>query len=102
MRMTHTRIAVAAKRRGMIRAVAAAALTALLPLTGAQAEPRHGLSVFGELKYPADFKHFDYVNADAPKGGRLVTNGTPTYDTFNAYIIKGDPATGTDLLFDSH
>lgn len=101
MRMTHTRIAVAAKRRGMIRAVAAAALTALLPLTGAQAEPRHGLSVFGELKYPADFKHFDYVNADAPKGGRLVTNGTPTYDTFNAYIIKGDPATGTDLLFDS-
>ncbi|MEZ5899306.1 MAG: extracellular solute-binding protein [Hyphomicrobiaceae bacterium] len=101
MRMTHTRIAVAAKRRGMIRAVTVAALTALLPLTGAQAEPRHGLSVFGELKYPADFKHFDYVNADAPKGGRFVTNGTPTYDTFNAYIIKGDAATGTDLLFDS-
>ena len=34
------------------------------------AEPRHGLSAFGELKYPADFKHFDYVNPDAPKGGR--------------------------------
>ena len=59
------------------------------------------MSVFGELKYGADFSHFDYVNPDAPKTGRFVTNGSPTYDTFNAYIIKGDAATGTDLLFDS-
>ena len=29
----------------------------------------HGMSVFGDLKYPADFQHFDYVNPDAPKGG---------------------------------
>ena len=42
----------------------------------ALAEFRHGLSAFGDLKYPADFKHFDYVNPDAPKGGRLSTIGT--------------------------
>ena len=35
----------------------------------AQAEARHGISAFGELKYRSDFKHFDYVNPDAPKGG---------------------------------
>ena len=44
------------------------------PGPGADAQPsepawRHGLSLFGDLKYPADFKRFDYVNPDAPKGG---------------------------------
>ena len=42
----------------------------------AAAEPRHGLSIFGDLKYPADFKHFDYVNPDAPKGGRVSQIGS--------------------------
>jgi len=70
----------------------------------ASAEPRHGLSVFGELKYPADFQHFAYVNPDAPKGGRMVTMGTggaSTFDTLNQYILKGDAAQGLDFLFDS-
>lgn len=83
-----------------------AALALLAPLTAytAAAEPRHGLSVFGELKYPADFKHFEYVNPDAPKGGKIVTMGTggaTTYDTFNGFILKGDAAQGLELLFDS-
>ena len=39
------------------------------------AEPSHGLSVFGDLKYPASFSHFDYVNPDAPKGGRMALIG---------------------------
>ncbi len=72
--------------------------------TVALAEPRHGLSVFGDLKYAADFKHFDYVNPDAPKGGRMVTMGTGganTFDTFNGYILKGDAAQGLESLFDS-
>ncbi len=72
--------------------------------TVALAEPRHGLSVFGDLKYAADFKHFDYVNPDAPKGGRMVTMGTGganTFDTFNGYILKGDAAQGLETLFDS-
>ena len=64
----------------------------------------HGLSAFGELKYPADFAHFDYVAPDAPKGGRIrlrPTTASRTFDNFNLYILKGDAADGTDLLFDS-
>ena len=68
------------------------------------AEPRHGLSAFGDLKYPPDFSHFDYVNPDAPKDGRLSmigTAGLTTFDSFNNYILKGDPAQGLAFLFDS-
>jgi microcin C transport system substrate-binding protein len=66
--------------------------------------PRHGLSAFNTLKYPADFKHFDWVNPDAPKGGRLALIGPvarTTFDSFNGFILKGDPAQGLELLFDS-
>jgi len=73
-------------------------------VTAAEAEPRHGLSAFGELKYAADFTHFDYVNPDAPKGGRLAFIGPSainTFDSFNGYILKGDAAQGLELLFDS-
>lgn len=81
------------------------ALVAIVALAAsASAEPRHGLSTFGALKYPPDFKHFDYVNPDAPKGGRIVTMGTggaSTYDSFNQFILKGDAAQGLEFLFDS-
>jgi microcin C transport system substrate-binding protein len=85
----------------------AAMMALLLGLASAQAladAPRHGLSAFGELRYPADFKHFDWVNPDAPKGGRLALIGSAartTFDSFNAFILKGDPAQGLDALFDS-
>lgn len=68
------------------------------------AEPKHGLSIFGDLKYPADFTHFDYVNPDAPKGGKasqIGTAGLTTFDSFNAYILKGDAAQGMELVFDT-
>lgn len=64
----------------------------------------HGLSAFDKLKYPADFTHFDYVNPDAPKGGRLSmigTAGLTTFDSFNGYILKGDPAQGLGFLYDT-
>jgi microcin C transport system substrate-binding protein len=80
-------------------------MAALLIFTGAAAaEPRHGISIFGDLKYPADFKHFDYVNPDAPKGGKIATIGVvarDTFDSFNDFILKGDPAQGLGLLFDT-
>jgi microcin C transport system substrate-binding protein len=65
---------------------------------------RHGLSAFGALKYPPDFPHFDYVNPDAPVGGSLSMIGTAgliTFNSFNPFIIKGDPAQGMALVFDS-
>ena len=77
----------------------------MLAPAGAFAEgPKHGLSAFGELKYPADFKHFEWVNPDAPKGGRLATIGTvprTNFDSFNNFILKGDPAQGLEYVFDS-
>ena len=72
--------------------------------TAAAAEPKHGLSAFGDLKYPPDFTKFAYVNPDAPKGGQLSmigTSGVITFDSFNAYILKGNPAQGLQFLFDS-
>ncbi len=65
---------------------------------------RHGLSAFGDLKYPPEFKHFDYVDPSAPKGGRMTTVGTgalTTFDSFNPFILKGDAAQGIELTFDS-
>ena len=74
------------------------------PDFAAAAQRTHGLSVFGDLKYPADFKHFDYVNPDAPKGGRFRTIGTSaslTFDSFNPYIVRGTSAKGITLIADS-
>ena len=88
-------------KRSVYAMALALLLFAPLPAIG---EPRHGLSTFGDLKYPPDFKHFDYVNPDAPKGGRIVTIGTAaleTFDSFNGFILKGDPAQGLGLLYDS-
>lgn len=72
---------------------------------------QHGLSSFGDLKYPKDFAHFDYVNVDAPIGGAMLTMSTTergSFDSLNAYILKGVPAAGFEgsssepmLVFDS-
>jgi microcin C transport system substrate-binding protein len=67
----------------------------------------HGMSAFGDLKYPADFHHFDYVNPDAPKGGtfslipsvRAYNQSYFTFNSFNAYILKGEGAQGMALTF---
>lgn len=88
--------------RRLWSAVLAAAMLAVNGAAGAA--ERHGLSKFGDLKYPADFKHFDYVNPGAPKGGRIALIGTganTTFDSFNPFIVKGDAAQGLGLVFDS-
>ncbi len=69
----------------------------------------HGMSVFGDLKYPADFAHFDYVNPAAPKGGlfslipsvRAYNQSYFTFNSLNAYILKGEGAQGMDMTFAS-
>lgn len=64
---------------------------------------RHGLSLFGEIKYPADFKHFDYVNPDAPKGGEVRQIAVGTFDNFNIVVAltKGSIAAGLDQIYDT-
>src|SRR5262245_44383727 len=68
---------------------------------------RHGMSGFGDLKYPADFKHLAYVNPNAPKGGQFSQLGSVrwynqnfnTFNSLNSYIFKGDAALGMELTF---
>jgi microcin C transport system substrate-binding protein len=86
----------------MMRLIAAIIITAFAaagPLA-AQTTVSHGNSLHGDLKYPADFRHFDYVNPDAPKGGKIRQYSVGTFDTLNPYILKGVSAAGLGLLFD--
>jgi microcin C transport system substrate-binding protein len=73
----------------------------------AQESERHGMSAFGDLKYPPDFQHFDYVNPNAPKGGvfshvgatRAFNQNFLTFNSLNSFILKGDGAQGMELTF---
>jgi microcin C transport system substrate-binding protein len=98
-------------RRDVLVIAAGAGLSGL-PLGTAQAQDksdaeRHGISAFGDLKYPADFKNFDYVNPAAPKGGlfsqigptRQFNQNFLTFNSLNSYILKGDAAQGMELTF---
>ena len=64
---------------------------------------RHGLSLFGDVKYPADFKRFDYVNPDAPKGGVARQIAIGTFDNFNLAVagVKGSIAGAVGLIYES-
>jgi microcin C transport system substrate-binding protein len=97
-------------RRSLLALGAAAGVAATLPARAQNAAAeRHGMSAFGDLKYPADFPHFDYVNPDAPKGGafshigssRAFNQSFQTFNTLNAYVQKGEGALGMDLTFAS-
>jgi microcin C transport system substrate-binding protein len=78
-------------------------------LKAASAEPgegappwRHAVSLFGDVRYGADFAHFDYVNPDAPKGGVVREAAFGTYDNFNLVVaeVKGSLASGITRLYD--
>jgi microcin C transport system substrate-binding protein len=85
----------------------ASALICALAMPAHAAEKRHGLAAFGDLKYPADFKQFDYVNPNAPKGGLFSQIGSTrqynqnflTFNSLNSYIFRGDAALGMELTF---
>ena len=85
------------------RATATALLVALGAATAAIADDgaRHGLSLFGDVKYPSDFAHFDYVNPDAPTGGLVRYAAIGGFDSFNPFIIKGRAASGITLIYDT-
>ena len=93
----------------MFRAIAAqlvsgllvASLVAISPLSAADPKPVHGMAMHGAPKYPADFKHFDFVNPDAPKGGDVRFSAIGTFDSLNPFILKGVPAVGATGLFDT-
>jgi microcin C transport system substrate-binding protein len=97
-------------RRALIGGSLALPFTTVLPkpfgrVSAQAAEPvwRHGLSLFGDVKYPADFAHFDYVNPEAPKGGSVRQIALGTFDNFNLVTagVKGSLAAGIDLIHDT-
>ena len=99
-------------RRTLLKGAAAGAAASAFPLwpaTAQQTVRNHGLSYFGDLKYGPDFRHFEYANPDAPKGGRIVTqlwawgyNQNPsTFNTLNIHVLQGDGAAGMPLTFAS-
>ncbi len=87
--------------------LAAVGLRPFAPRAYANEIETHGLSAYGDLKYPADFQHVDYVNPDAPKGGTLSFIGPTraynqsflTFNSLNSYILKGDGAQGMGWTF---
>lgn len=90
------------------RSACAAALCGVSLLAGLLAPPDahavYAIAQYGEPKYPADFKHFDYVNPDAPKGGTLVLanpSRLTSFDKFNPFTLRGNAAPGVDLMFES-
>ena len=90
---------------------AAAPIVGLSPLRAFAAETTrsHGLSIFGDLKYARDFKSFDYVNAEAPKGGSFIfsapnwyyNQNAYTFNTLNGYTFRGDAPPRIELCFDT-
>jgi microcin C transport system substrate-binding protein len=95
-------------RRGALTLGAGAAAAFATGHAAAEEETeRHGISAFGDLKYPPDFHHFDYADVKAPKGGvfsQAVTsrsyNGSfLTFNSFNAYVLRGEGAIGMDNTF---
>ena len=69
--------------------------------TAVAARSSHGIAMHGDVKYGADFRHLDYVNPDAPKGGELRRAVRGTFDNLNPFLIKGVPAHGRHLVFES-
>ncbi len=105
-------------RRRLLKTSAFAALTPVLggvgslpaigaaeaqPAAAGGAEWRHALSLFGEVKYPAGFQRFDYVNPDAPKGGTVRQIALGTFDNFNIAVagVKGNIASAVGLIYES-
>ena len=99
-------------RRAALSGSAALAAAASLPAAAQSGEwdnAAHGLSIYGDLKEKPDFRHFDFVNPDAPKGGSIslqisqtmFNQAFATFNTLNIFILKGDGAAGMDATFDA-
>ncbi len=93
-------------RRSLLKLLAAVPGLATLRLAAAAGETaeglrwKHGLSLFGDLKYGPDFRHFDYVKPDAPKGGRVRLFAIGSFDSLNPYSFKGEAAGAVGSIHD--
>ncbi|MCA3554674.1 extracellular solute-binding protein [Aestuariivirga sp.] len=93
-------------RRTLLKLAALAPAAKLVGIQLAHAEDRdfrHAITLFSDIKYPPDFKHFGYANPAAPKGGRVRYGLVGSFDNLNPYTYKGatGPAVLNDTLFTS-
>jgi microcin C transport system substrate-binding protein len=96
-------------RRSLLVMGGSTAAAAWLPRGAVAVEEKetHGISSFGDLKYPANFSRFDYVNPEAPKGGlfshigssRAYNQSFLTFNSLNSFVLRGDAAQGLELTF---
>ena len=91
----------AARLFGLLASLTIGFAITAAPRAEESVEPVHGLSMFGELKYGPDFEHFEYADPNALKGGTLVMSAIGSFDSLNPYILKGSPATGLGLIFET-
>lgn len=87
--------------RPALIAVVALALLALAPARADTPVNGHGIAMHGAPKYKADFKHFDYVNPKAPKGGDVKYGAIGGFDSLNPFIVKGRAAAGVGAIYDT-
>jgi len=89
-------------KSGLLSAFAACVIALTCASAPAQAVERtHAIAMHGQPKYGPDFKHFDYVNPDAPKGGMIRFGSQGSFDSFNGFISKGEAADGIGSIYDS-
>ena len=90
-----------------IAALSGLSLAMIVAATLAQADDSakittsHGYSFYGDLKYPADYTHFDYVNPDAPKGGEISLGVVGTFDSMHPYTRKGRAGVLSTIMYES-
>lgn len=93
-------------RRTLLKLAGLAPFTKIFAISIAEAQDRqfkHALTLFDDVKYGPDFKHFDYVNPQAPKGGRLRLAALGSFDSLNPYTFKGESVgvAGNETLLSS-
>ncbi|HEY1996807.1 extracellular solute-binding protein [Paraburkholderia sp.] len=99
-----SRVGLALVPRTLAVSFIALAVSAAAWLTPQSAHAAYAIAQYGEPKYPPGFRHFDYVNPDAPKGGTLVLanpNRQTSFDKFNPFTLRGNAAPGIGFLFES-
>lgn len=86
---------------GKLLLTAAFTLLFTAPAFAQDVTPVHGMALHGAPKYAAGFKHLDYVNPEAPKGGTFRLSALGTFDSLNGYIVKGAPASGLNMIYET-
>jgi microcin C transport system substrate-binding protein len=94
-------LAAVSGRSAIAQEAGAAPSPAPSPAPAGELPRHHALSLIGEPKYGPDFKHFDWVNPDAPKGGVVRFSTEGTFDSLNPFSIKGVPAGPVAMIYDS-